>query len=140
MAIFQELNETIEGEKVSGNTRKWLAKGLKKHPVTRQNMFLYVTDRNSSAEVREEGKIPEDEKMKDLTAHFHRKVGDRLEADSLSLYVNQRTPLRPQVKEGVSARHGATVFNTSKQTIATIRTPLANILTRLGYTFKEIEK
>lgn len=140
MATFQNVGDTIEGKKISGNTRKWMQRGLKKHPDTNKNMFLYVTDRNSEAEVDEAGDIPSDEDVKTKTQGYHRSVGDRLECDSMSIYVNQITPIKPEIKEGISGRHGAAVFHIAKQAIATIKMPLANVMKRLGYTSNSIEQ
>lgn len=139
MATYQNIGDTIEGEKTDGHARKWMPRGLKKHPVTLKTMFLYVTDRNSRIEVTEAGVIPEDEQLKNALKDCHRNVGDALECDSLSIYVNQKTPIKPDVKEGVSGRHGATLFHTAKQTIASIKTPIENVLKRLGYSNNSLE-
>lgn len=132
MPTYQNVNDTIEGEKVEVVTRRLESKGLVKHPVLGKTMIRYSCDRNSSAEVKEQGVVPEDEKLRNATSYYHRAVGDRLECDAMSVYIDQKKPVRSTVKEGVSGRHGASKFSTSKQTVANITTPLDNALKRLG--------
>lgn len=130
MAIFENINDTIEGLKVDCVTRRFERKGLKKHPIYKTIMFLFSCDRNSSANIKEA--FPKDKKQLDGTEHYHREEGDGLKCDAMSVYVNQLKPVVPIVKEGVSGRHGASLIHTNKHTIASIKVPLQNVMTRLG--------
>lgn len=96
-------------------------------------MTLYVTDRNSEASIVKVIAEPEDLDLKEKTKHFHRTKGDKLEADSLSIYVNKMQQITPNVKEGVSGRHGAHVIHITEHTIAEIKTSLDTFKKRLGY-------
>lgn len=139
MSIFKNVGDTIEGNVVDGNARRFEKKRLKKHPITNKQMFLYSCDRNSKAFVVEPAKEPEDEKLAVATSFFHRNKMDELQADAISIYVDSKKPIKTEVKEGVSGRHGATVFHITKNTIATITTPLDNARKHLGLNGKEIE-
>lgn len=130
MAIFENVNDTIEGQKVDCTTRRFERKGLKRHPVYQKIMFLFSCDRNSSALIKE--KMADTHMPPEGASCYHRNEGDELKCDAMSVYVNQIKPVVPIVKEGVTGRHGASKIHTTKHTIASIRVPLQNVLTRLG--------
>lgn len=132
MSIFKNVGDTIEGNVVDGNTRRFERKCLKKHPITNKQMFLYSCDRNSRAIVVESVEKTEDEVLAEATSHFHRNENDELQADAISIYVDSKRPIKTEVKEGVSGRHGATLFHITENTIATIKTPLENARKQLG--------
>ena len=77
---------------------------------------------------------PEDDSIKEATKDFHRNLGDALTADAVELYLEFKGKVSTHVEEGVTARHGATIFSTKGHSVATIRTPLQNLLKKLGYT------
>ena len=133
MGKYNAIGETIEGNSISCIIRKWTPRGLKKHPITNKPMTLYVTDRNSIAEILESRPEPQEQLLKDKTSHFHRTVGDTLHADALSVYVDQLKRLHPTVKQGVSHRHSANYVKTEKHTIAEIKVPLDVLKKLLGY-------
>ena len=134
MAKFIDKGETIEGVAISIQCRKWTHQGLKKHPIYKKTMALYLTDRNSVAEVLAVGETPNDSEIRQKTAHYHRNIGDILEADSIEVYIDKLSSIKPTVKEGASHRHGAQFVNTKCHTIATIRMPLETFKKKLGYT------
>lgn len=136
MAIFENVNDTIEGKKVDCTTRRFERKGLKKHPVYGTVMFLFSCDRNSSAEIVEA--FPDSYECKEGTEIYHRAEGDGLKCDAMSVFVNQLKPVVPIVKEGVSGRHGASLIHTTRHTIATIKVPLQNVMSRLGLGSRKI--
>jgi len=133
MAIYINVGEVIEGKTIDCTAKKWLWKGLKKHPITQKRMTLYVTDRTSSASIIKTIDEPTDEKLKEMTKHFHRMEDDKLEADSLSVYVNKIQQITPIVKEGISGRHGAQIIHITEHTIAEVKTPLETFKKLLGY-------
>ena len=141
MAKYIAIGDTIEGNSINCIIRKWIPRGLKKHPITNKPMTLYVTDRNSTAEIIEIRPEPEEQCLKDKTAHFHRAIGDILQADALSVYIDKIKLIHPTVKEGVSHRHGASYIKTKDHTIAEIKVPLEVFKKLLGYSNNfEIEK
>lgn len=134
MGTYCAAGDVIEGLVVDCQVRCWNWKGLKKHPLTGKRMTLYTTDRNSDATVRKTKPEYDDENIKEQTKHFHRIVGDTLKADALSVYIDKLSKIQPEVKEGISGRHGAQLIHSTWHTIAEIRTPLDNARKRLGMT------
>lgn len=130
MTVYENVNDTIEGQKVDCVTRRFERKGLKRHPAYDKVMFVFSCDRNSSAEVVEA--VPAELAEAPGTEFFHRMVGDCLKCDAMSVYVNQKKPVVPVVKEGVSGRHGASLIHTTNHTIASIKVPLQNVMKRLA--------
>lgn len=142
MSVYNNLNDTIEGEKVDAWFRNWHCNGLKKHPSTNNTMLLYVTDRNSHAKVIEAANEPEDKMIREATNHFHRDVNDAVTADALSLWVDTRRMINYKVlhgKKDASHRHGIMYSSIKVKTIATVKVPLANILKKLGFSNNQIE-
>ncbi|MDR0864296.1 MAG: hypothetical protein LBO74_05110 [Candidatus Symbiothrix sp.] len=119
MAKYINTGDTIEAEHTDACSRKIEWKGLRKHPITNENMTLYECDRNSTAEIIKihEGVI------KDGTEHFHRENGDILEADAIRIYIASPRKERVYLKEGVSGRHGAQFIDIRKRSISTIKYP-----------------
>lgn len=110
--------------------------GVKKHPITKQLMKLFTTDRTSHAVVRKEGKIPADPDMQKATSHFHRNVNDKVTGDALTIYVDIKASLKPEVmhgKEAASSQHGTKYASIRKHTIATVKMTLPNLMKQLGY-------
>lgn len=132
MGIYIAVGEVIEGAAVDCITRRWDWKGPKKHPITGKRMTLYISDRNSDASITKERPAPDDEEMRNKTSHFHRSLGDTLKADAMSIYVDKMTKITPNVKEGVTHRHGANIAHLTSHTIAEIRTPIDNQKKALG--------
>lgn len=134
MATYNDIGDVIEGLAIDGRTRRWQAKGLVKNNKYNKTMKLFSCDRNSHAVVS--GIIPEplDDEIKTNTASFHREIGDSLTADAIDVWTDIKGKVSIKVEEGVSARHGATIFYSRGHSIAVIRTPLQNLLKKLGYT------
>lgn len=124
MATYINSGDIIEGGSIICHVRWSDKRGLKKHPITQEALYLYVTDRNSEAEIIKTIDPPDDFELRTKTQHFHRELGDKLKADSLSIFVKKFNAIRIQVKEGISARHGAQILNIPYKTIAEIKTPL----------------
>lgn len=126
-----------EGKKCSVSARRMEFKkgGLRKDPITRKNMVLYELDRNCSVEVTESLKLTEEEELrirKELNVHGN--VGDKIQGDAIRLYADtRRDSLKPIVKEGQSARHGASLVETNIRTIGKIKTPFSVYDKLLGY-------
>lgn len=134
MATYNNVGDTIEGLALDGHTRRWQPKGLVKHNKYNKTMKLYSCDRNSNAVVSAVIPVPEDENIKKETDNFHRTLGDSLTADAIDVWTEVKSKVSIHVEEGVSGRHGATLFSIKGHSIATIRTPLQNLLKKLGYT------
>ncbi|GHT01427.1 hypothetical protein AGMMS49525_02110 [Bacteroidia bacterium] len=128
MSKFINIGDTIEAEHANACVRKLEWKGPRKHPITNECMMLYESNRNSNVEIV---KVYAGE-IKKGTEHFHRNMGDILEADSISIYVDSTRREKSDVKEGVSARHGAQLIDIRKRSISTIKYPLHNLFKCLG--------
>lgn len=134
MATYNNIGDTIEGLALDGNTRRWEPKGLVKNPKYNKAMKLFSCDRNSHAQIASTISEPTDPTIKGNTSGFHREVGDALTADAIEVWIDSKGKESHMVKEGITARHGATIFSTKGHSIAVIRTPLQNLLKKLGYT------
>lgn len=121
MATLINEGDTLLAKHLDGNSRKIEWKGMRKHPVTKKNMTLYECDRNSYAEIITECT---DEVVLG-TESYCRDKGDNLKADAISIYVETFKKETFEVKEGVSGRHGASLFKFRKNSISTIKTPLS---------------
>lgn len=136
MPVYNNVGDTIEGLAVDCDGRVFKAQGVKKHPVTKRTMKLYITDRNSHAVVAKAGVIPEDENLKSVTCDFHRNVGDKITGDALSIYTDLRGAVKIETvhgQESATHRHGTQYANIRKHTIATVKMPLQNLMKQLGF-------
>lgn len=133
MATYNNIGDTIEGLAIDGDTRRWQPKGLVKNTKYNQVMKLFSCDYNSHAEVTKTIEPSQDELIKKQTEDFHRALHDRVSADAIELWLSLKGKESHHVEEGVSARHGATLFDTKGHSIAVVRTPLPNLLKKLGY-------
>lgn len=140
MAKYIDVGDTIEGNSIYFMVRKWTFRGLKKHPITDKTMTLYVSDKNSTAEIMESRPEPEDDDLKSKTAHFHREIGDILQADALSIFIANKRKITPKVDEGASHRHGAQFVATKDHTISEIKVPHNGFKKLLGYSSNQIGK
>lgn len=135
MTKFINFNELVEGAKCHVVARKVLWKGLRKDPITNKNMTLYALDRNCSVEVTESLPLEGGALTLRQQMHVHGCVGDQIGADAIQLFIDsRRNSLNADVKEGVSARHGASLADTSVRTVGQIRTPYQNVLNKFGCT------
>lgn len=136
MATYIKEGEMVEGKKCSISARRLEFKkgGLRKDPITNQNVVLYELDRNCSVEVIESLKLSEEEKQIRDGLEVHGNVGDKIQGDAIRLYIgSKRDSLKPIVKEGQSARHGASLIETNVWTIGKIKTPFSVYDRLLGY-------
>lgn len=137
MGEYIKEGEMVEGKKCSISARRFEFKkgGLRKDPITNQNMVLYELDRNCSVEVAESMKLSYDEQQRRIQLGVHGEIGDKIQGDAIRLYADtKRDSLRPIVKEGESARHGANLVETNIRTVGKIKTPFAVYKRLLGYT------
>lgn len=141
MTVYNNLEDTIEGEAVDFDGRFIHPQGAKKHPLTKKTMKLFSTDRNSHAVVRKAGIEPENEEIKKATAHFHRAVDDKVTADALSVYTDIKAKVRLETihGEGASGQHGIIFAGVNNHTIATIKMPLQNLMKKLGMSNKTLK-
>ena len=132
MTVFIKAGDTIEGNEVRVQTRKWTPGSLVRHAAVNKQMMRYCADRNSSAEVKKTFPEPNDPKIKEATASYHREVGDSLTCDSMKVYVDNKRVIRTEHVGGATHRHGAQVVETKDHTIATISTPLENLQKKIA--------
>lgn len=121
MAKLINEGDTIIAQHTDGHSRKIEWKGLRKHPVTKKSMTLYECDRNSFAEIV----CSCSDNIEPGTESYCRDIGDQLQADAISIYVDSIRKEKFEVKEGISGRHGSQLFRFRKKCISTIKTPLA---------------
>ncbi len=125
MATFIEYGETIEGDSVDIQVRKWTPGSIVKLAAVKKKMYRYSSDRNSNAAISRAHTVSYDPDIIEATKDYHRAVGDKLQCDGMKVYVDcvRRITVKPD--EGASHRHGANFASTHNHTIATISTPLA---------------
>ena len=97
-------------------------------------MVLYELDRNCSVEIMESLTLSEEDIRLREKQNIHGNVGDKIQGEAIRLYVDsKRNCLKPVVKEGQSARHGASLIDTNIRTIGRIKTPFSVYNKLLGY-------
>lgn len=136
MGVFTAEGEMVEGKKCEVSARKFIFKkgGLRKDPITDQNMVLYELDRNCDVMVMESLNLSMADKQRRIELGVHGEVGDLIRSDAIRLYVDSRRDiLRPDVVGGYSGRHSANVVRTNVRTIGRIKTPLSIYNNLLGY-------
>ena len=136
MAIYIKEGDIVEGQKTTIKARKIEFKkgGLRKDPITNKNMVLYELDRNCSVDIMESLTLSEEDIRLREKQNIHGSVGDKIQGEAIRLYVDsKRNCLKPVVKEGQSARHGASLIDTNIRTIGRIKTPFSVYNKLLGY-------
>ena len=136
MSDFIQHGDTCESQKSHIIARKisFRKGGLRKDPITDRLMVLYYLDRNCSYEITESLNLNETELELRKSKLIHIEVGDKLIGDSIRVYADsKRNCLKPEVKEGVSGRHGAQIVKASIRTLGIISTPLEIYKNLLGF-------
>ena len=136
MATYIRAGEMVEGNKCAISARRVEFKkgGLRKDPITNQNMVLYELDRNCSVEVTESIPLSPAEQQLRTKLNVHGAVGDKIQGDAIRLYADaRRNSLKPIVKEGQTGRHGAQLLETHIRTIGKIKTPFSIYDRLLGH-------
>ncbi len=138
MTEFVKVGEKIEGAKTEIYCRKESFKGLHKDPLTLKPMIKYEMCRNSTAEITEELFLSEDELEIRRRLNVALQVGDKLNADAITVFVDQKRPLKCIVKEGLTHTHGGHLFSTSNRTIGIIKYTHPNLMHLLQTNKKQI--
>lgn len=129
--------DIVEGSKCSIIARRVEWKGLRYDPITGVKMTLYELDRNCSVEVLESLNLTQDELGIRKKLYIHGSVGDIIKGDAIQVWVNtKRNSLKFDVKEGVSARHGASLVRTSKRTVGRLKQSFPNYKKLLNHSAK----
>lgn len=128
MAKFVKPGDTIIGKHIDGHTRRWKWKGLKNHPVLNRKMMLYECDLNSYAEIVKEC---DECDLVQGCENYNTKLGDNLEADAISVYVDSKRKYKFIIEAGISGRHKASVFKFRDLSVCTIKIPLKNLEKRI---------
>lgn len=129
--------DTIIGKHTDGHTRKWDWKGLKKHPVLNRNMTLYECSLNTYAEIV---KVCEQEELSDeCIEKYNHNLGDSVNADAISIYVDSNRKEKFNLEARISGRHKAQAFSFRNLSVCTISIPLRN-LAKLLEQQKKIEQ
>ena len=128
MAKFINHGDMCESQKCHITTRKIEFKkgGLRRDPITDKLMVVYDLDRNCTYEILEKLTLVDPLELDKRTSkNVHMEEADSLIADAIRVYVDsKRNCLKPEVKEGVSGRHGGSLVKVSLRTIGMITTPL----------------
>lgn len=125
MAKFIKYGETIEGDSIGIQVRKWVPSTIVFLASVKKRMFRYSSSRNSTAIIQKEHVVSDDPEVVEATKGFHRNIGDELECFGMKVYVDSNRKIKTESDEGATHTHGAIFATTDKHTIATISTPLA---------------
>lgn len=125
MAKFIKEGDTIEGDSVGIQVRKWVPSTVVFLASVKKRMFRYSSSRNSSAVVKKTHIVANDPEIVAATESFHRTAGDELECSGMKVYVDSVRKIKVKSDEGATHTHGAIFATTDKHTIATISTPLS---------------
>lgn len=112
--------DAIEGASCSLFTRKpEIISTLVKYPLTGKSCMRVEMSRNASAEISKAMVLSESDKL--LRNGVHLEVGDKLKAESISVFVAQRRPVSFSVKEGATHTHGGHFCSTGNNTFCKIK-------------------
>ena len=136
MAEYLNAGDTVEGARCEIYTRKEVFKGMREDPISGESMIVYELDRNCSVEVTEVLELTAEEKKLRAELGVHGEIGDKLKADAITLYVNQKRKLSVTTKEGLTFTHGGRLISTKRRTEAEIKYPFQNLNTLLGYSHR----
>ena len=124
--------DLLEGAHCQAIARRPDMKGPKYDPITNQLMMLYELDRNCSLEVTKEMVFETEEEAElRIQLNVHKNHGDILKAKKMQMYVDTKNSLRHIVKEGVTATHGAHIYNISERTVGKIKYSLDMYRTKM---------
>lgn len=121
MSEYVNLGDCVEGAKCSIYTRKYDHKGLREDPVLQKPMSVYELSRNCSVEVTQVLSLTEEELEIRKQNNVHLDEGDKLKADSITLYVDELRKMKFTVSEGLTSRHGGHLCDTRKRTLGKIK-------------------
>lgn len=128
----------VEGAKCEVYARKQVVKGMYKDPITQKPMLKYELSRNCSVEVSKALDFTEDERLLRDSMFVHYSVGDKIKGDSITLYLDQKRPVKFEVKEGLTSRHGGHLLSTDKRTIGVIKYTFDNLTPLLKDDFRQL--
>ena len=127
MSKYVNLGDCVEGAKCSIYTRKYDHKGLREDPILQKPMSVYELSRNCSVEVTQVLPLAGEELEIRRQNNVHLEVGDKLKADSITLYVDELRKMKFTVSEGLTSRHGGQLCDTRKRTFGKIKYPIENL-------------
>lgn len=125
MTKYIKQGDTIEGDCVGIQVRKWTPSTMVFLSPVKKRMYRYSSSRNSSAVVNKTHIVPDDPEIIAATLNYHRSVGDMLECSGMKVYVDSPRRIRVVADEGATHTHGANFASTDKHTIAIVSTPLS---------------
>ena len=123
-----------EGERLGGAhgelycRKESVISSLQKNPFTGKPCIRIELSRNCTSAISKSLDIS-DSDIKAILDKFgmHHKLDDRLVADAISVYVDQRRPVKFTVKEGATHRHGGRFASTTNPTFSEIKYPQEHI-------------
>lgn len=99
-----------------------ICSSLQINPFTGKKCVRVELSRNSTSEVSKAFDLSDEELNSLIEKHnIHHKLGDRLVAEAITVYIDQRRPIRFTVKEGATHRNGARFASTVTPTFSEIK-------------------
>lgn len=116
-------NDRIEGLHCELYCRKEsVVSSLQRHPLSGKLCIRAELSRNATAEISKELDLSLEEKRRKLDDQgIYTDLGDRLIGDALTVYIEQKRPIRFTVSEGATHRHGARFASTVNPTLSEIK-------------------
>lgn len=115
-------SDRIEGAHCELYCRKQTpCSSLQKHPVSGKLCIRVELSRNATAEITKELDLTEDQKKAKLDMGIHSNLGDKLIGDAITVFVEQRRPIKFATDEGATHRHGANFASTTNPTLGEIK-------------------
>lgn len=116
-------NDRIEGLHCELYCRKeTVLSSLQRHPISGKMCMRAELSRNATAEISKELQITAKEKNEKYEKYgIYTNIGDRLVGDALTIFVEQKRPIKFTVKEGATHRHGARFASTTNPTLCEIK-------------------
>lgn len=125
MTVCYHEGESLEGAACLLYTRKHNnISTLVRHPLTERLCMKTEMCWNSSAEISKEL----DPNIKREKIGILVDAGDKLQADAISVWVDQKRPIKFKVEEGMTHRHGGHLAATQNTTFCKIKKPFDHIL------------
>lgn len=95
---------------------------LQKNPFTGKTCIRVELSRNSTSQIAKAFDLS-DEHLASLIRQYgiHHALGDRLVADAITVYIDQRRPPKFKADEGVTHRHGGRFLSTVQPTFSEIK-------------------
>lgn len=127
MSEYVCAGEMVEGAHCGIYTRKEEWKGLHEDPITKKAMTKYELSKNCSVEIRKKQLLTEEELAIRAGKPLYMEVGDKLKAQCITVYIDQKRKLPAPTIDKSTGRHEGRLFDTTKRTLGVIKYPIASL-------------